>query len=147
MGTITVSQAGRTYRLVLSNKGLRVEHEGQEIFRHWPEDGAGPGSILPGPAPRLYYTDATISDGELNVNGLSMPATCVVFDAPVARDAVAASWRSGSQIMEQGVFSGSNRVEFAWPPSGVVWVAFVADVDGNALVSDVTRFERPRSGS
>lgn len=38
MGRITTQQAGLEYDLIQSNKGLRVEHQGNEIFRHWPGD-------------------------------------------------------------------------------------------------------------
>ena len=53
MGTIRIEQAGREYTLVQSNKGLRVEFGGAEIFRHWPDDvppDTG-GEPEPGPGP------------------------------------------------------------------------------------------------
>ena len=47
MSTINVEQANRSYRLVLSNKGLRVEFEERdgsyvEVFRHWPDEAQQP---------------------------------------------------------------------------------------------------------
>ena len=35
---ITLSQAGHTFDVILSSKGLRVEYGGQEVFRFWPGD-------------------------------------------------------------------------------------------------------------
>ena len=38
MPTLRTSQAGHEYTLVQSNKGLRVEYEGREVYRHWPDE-------------------------------------------------------------------------------------------------------------
>ena len=35
---ITLSQAGHTFDVIQSSKGLRIEYQGQEIFRFWPGD-------------------------------------------------------------------------------------------------------------
>lgn len=42
MGTITTEQAGKTYRVVQSNSGVRLLHQQPdgtfvEVFRHWPD--------------------------------------------------------------------------------------------------------------
>lgn len=42
MGTMTITQAGKTYRCIQSNNGLRVEFENPdgsttEVLRHWPD--------------------------------------------------------------------------------------------------------------
>lgn len=41
MSTIRAEQADREYTMILSNKGLRVEFAGEEIFRHWPDETGG----------------------------------------------------------------------------------------------------------
>lgn len=33
---VTFSQAGHTFDVIVSNKGLRVETNGKEVFRYWP---------------------------------------------------------------------------------------------------------------
>lgn len=51
MGTIRIEQAGREYTVIPSNKGLRVEYLGVEIFRHWPDDAPPTGEPVPEPGP------------------------------------------------------------------------------------------------
>lgn len=35
---VSFSQNGHTFDVVISSKGLRVEHGGAEVFRYWPGD-------------------------------------------------------------------------------------------------------------
>lgn len=51
MGTILTTQAGKTYRLIQSNNGVRLEFEAAdgtfaEVFRHWPDENTAPEVVL-----------------------------------------------------------------------------------------------------
>lgn len=45
MGTMTITQAQKTYRVIQSNNGVRLEFEAadgtfDEVFRHWPDEAS-----------------------------------------------------------------------------------------------------------
>lgn len=117
MGTITTTQAGKTYKLVQSNKGLRVEFEGREIFRHWPEATTPPETPVEPPVDPEPPTPTPKPEPPTEPQPVAVPPVVTLparLPNHVAFDQIQRIWAATNHIPTADLVEGYADHEVAW---------------------------------